>query len=574
MMFDPAMGGVVRSVNSVLGSMCLLAFLWAVPACTTAGRVAAGGDFTVPYEVLADEEFSRDRPAWQAELKPFLRRLERYYEEQAGLRLVFKGYGRWKARACALDLPPQYCPFFRRQQCTETLALAFAGAAEGEDAYGLAIPLCGRVYFGPAAFQSLTVGAESKRVASATTDRPPEGGPSVEGLAYQLVGRALGAVSEPGARSLGSQAGDAATVKSPPALGPVSRRLLRRIWRRPLGLRERLALADKELASSLGRETPPYPQMLRDYGELLYWRGSDALAEKVFRGLIRTEGDKPEYRGRLAELLQRQGKLREALVQYEAAARWYEERQAGEEGRSWRSRLLPIYANQGSCFTELGNLDAAAESFGKALSLSPEFVEALYGMGYVSTLRGDQQAALGYYHGAVKRMPDHRFALNGRAATLLQLQRYEEALIAFREMLALYPQDAEALYGLGVVFHQMDDKAQALENYKKSLEIKPDYAECMNNLAQIYLTGGQGVRPDEHRALKLAQRAVTLSGGVNPQIWDTLALVLAQMKKYEGALAASRRALSLDPTSRRLRSRWEEIQKKFLTDPDFGDSAF
>ena len=48
-------------------------------------------------------------------------------------------------------------------------------------------------------------------------------------------------------------------------------------------------------------------------------------------------------------------------------------------------------------------------------------------------------------------------------------------------------------------------------------------------------------------ALQLAQRAVELSGGIQPHILDTLALALFQTGEVEAAVETQRRAVELSP---------------------------
>ncbi len=116
--------------------------------------------------------------------------------------------------------------------------------------------------------------------------------------------------------------------------------------------------------------------------------------------------------------------------------------------------------------------------------------------GDFETRHGGQLLSDGQYEEAIERFdaalevnPDHRGALQGRATSYLQLERYDEAegeftyLIEFLEK-TLEPDDAT---GRGVLYSAYANRAnikdrqaryeEALEDYIKAIEIDPELAD-------------------------------------------------------------------------------------------------
>jgi tetratricopeptide (TPR) repeat protein len=116
----------------------------------------------------------------------------------------------------------------------------------------------------------------------------------------------------------------------------------------------------------------------------------------------------------------------------------------------------PVYNTSGLISAELGDLSAAAQSFGKARQLDPKFFEAHMNYGAVN----------------------------------LQFRGFEQAQAAYRAALGLRPNDYEAHLGLalairGLISDSNFDKnvAESLKEIETAKKLAPDRAETYYNHA-------------------------------------------------------------------------------------------
>ena len=107
-----------------------------------------------------------------------------------------------------------------------------------------------------------------------------------------------------------------------------------------------------------------------------------------------------------------------------------------------------LYNISGACYKEIGQLEKAFKNFEKAVSLKPDYAEALYNLGITLRELGQVDAAIGCYEKALAIKPDY----------------------------------AEAHNNLGNAFKELGQLDDAVKSYEKALTLKSDYAEAHNNL--------------------------------------------------------------------------------------------
>ena len=169
------------------------------------------------------------------------------------------------------------------------------------------------------------------------------------------------------------------------------------------------------------------------------------------------------------------------------------------------------YHNRGVYHYRQGNLVAAVEDFNKAITLRPDYTEALinrglalYDAGQVVeaiedyslgieigppkadyyNLRGaaffaidNVPAALADYNEGLRLDPSITALYVNRAAALGTAGRYPEALEDLNVVLERSPDDAAAWYNRGVVFFQLKKYQNALVNFERAAALAPDNAE-------------------------------------------------------------------------------------------------
>jgi len=133
-------------------------------------------------------------------------------------------------------------------------------------------------------------------------------------------------------------------------------------------------------------------------------------------------------------------------------------------------------------------------------------------------------------------------ALADRGNALLSRGQANLAIVQYRRALAIVPNDAKFHYNLGVALDDTGRPADAVVEYEQSLKLDPQNVHALNNIAWIRATHPDpGLRNGE-QAVKLAQRATTLSRNDSFML-DTLAAAHAESGRFREAIEVAHRAL-------------------------------
>jgi tetratricopeptide (TPR) repeat protein len=189
----------------------------------------------------------------------------------------------------------------------------------------------------------------------------------------------------------------------------------------------------------------------------------------------------------------------------------------------------------------LGRNDAALSNTDRALSLWPDFFEALVNRGialYELKRFGD---ALADYDRAIALRPDNADALVNRGNALGKLRRHEDALASYDRALQLQPVHVEALVSRGGTLLDLRQYDAALRSYDRALAVRPDYAEALVN---------RGVTLHELKQSANALNSYDRALAIAPNNVDALTnrgVALHDLGRYGEALASHERALAVQP---------------------------
>ena len=90
---------------------------------------------------------------------------------------------------------------------------------------------------------------------------------------------------------------------------------------------------------------------------------------------------------------------------------------------------------------------------------------------------GEYARALALYDEALAIDSNHIHALRGRARTLMQMERFEEARAAFDDAIARAPDFGASYANRGILYDRMGDYERAIADYEKALELDAELAE-------------------------------------------------------------------------------------------------
>jgi tetratricopeptide (TPR) repeat protein len=87
------------------------------------------------------------------------------------------------------------------------------------------------------------------------------------------------------------------------------------------------------------------------------------------------------------------------------------------------------------------------------------------------------ELALSMYADALEANPDHVHAMRGKARTLLQLDRLDDALAQYDKVISTQPGLGANYANRGILFDRMGRYEQAIADYEKALELDPELDE-------------------------------------------------------------------------------------------------
>ncbi len=236
----------------------------------------------------------------------------------------------------------------------------------------------------------------------------------------------------------------------------------------------------------------PLAQALDSAGKL-YLAGELAKAERICRQLIASRPGLPDAHNLLGVVLNGLGDPQAAVDSIGVAIRL-------------SPRIPSYYSNLGEVERQRGNLDEAQAALAKAIELDPQSAEAYSNLGIVH----------------------------------FDLKEFEEAATCYEKAIALQPNFPEAHNNLGNAFRALDRRTEAVACYQRAVTQRDGYAEAYNNMAAA-LRDAQDFESAEHAYRKAIQQK---PGYIDA--YNNLAIMLSSLDRTEDALRYLAEALKLD----------------------------
>ena len=194
---------------------------------------------------------------------------------------------------------------------------------------------------------------------------------------------------------------------------------------------------------------------------------------------------------------------------------------------------------------ERGLLGQAAESFGRATALRPDFAEAHNDLGEVLLRLGRVEEAAASCGRALVLRPNFAAALGNLANAERARGALAAAIAGYRRVIALEPGLAEAHRNLGSALLEADDKEAAIASLRRALELRPEFHAAVTQLARALSAAGRGAEAIPHYERLLAR---------NPGsgILDEFATLLAALGHYQASASGYRDLLARTPDDARL----------------------
>lgn len=305
--------------------------------------------------------------------------------------------------------------------------------------------------------------------------------------------------------------------------------------------------------------------------------GSLAAAEGRLRRVLVREPGASEVHDSLGLVLERQGKLREAASEYEAAARLDEN---AAEPRN----------NLGNLARRAGRGDEAERQYLGAIDADPYFMGAYNNLALLYQDRGQIDRALALYDRALARAPRNAVVLNNLASLYFARGDRRAAREAWDRAVEADPKYASPLNNLAGLAMEEGDDAKAEELLSKALELDANYGDALINRSFLARKRGQielarqelhaaAADPRSAGSARLQLGILELQEG-NPRdaltalqdasrqlpersdLLNALGEAQARVGNRNDALRAWRRSLELDPAQPRLVQAVQDLEKQ------------
>ncbi|UCE61320.1 MAG: tetratricopeptide repeat protein [Phycisphaerales bacterium] len=289
-------------------------------------------------------------------------------------------------------------------------------------------------------------------------------------------------------------------------------------------------------------------------------------AVSIWRTAVEHRPDNRRAYFNLADLLNAEGKVDEAISHYREAL-----------------RIKPDFAkahnNLGLALQSQGKVDEAMEHWIEALRADPEHVGAHNNLGVALHSRGMADEAIKHYRRALLIEPDHIDAHNNLGIALQWQGRLDEAISHYRQILQIEPRHAQAHNNLGTVLQLQGKLDDAIAHFFRAVRFKPNYADAVFNLGDALAAAGQldgalthflkavRLRPswptplvrvawilathpdpqqrDGEQAIRDVEEAIRVSRRVDANTLDTLAAAYASEGYFDRAISTAEQALTL-----------------------------
>ena len=240
-------------------------------------------------------------------------------------------------------------------------------------------------------------------------------------------------------------------------------------------------------------------------------------AKEAYLRVIDLNSEFADARINLGVVCKELGLIDEALAHYSAAVS-----SCGTSGlqSAW------AWTNRGHALREKNDLEAAIQSYRRALENEPECLPAINGLGNAYRELKDLDKALTSYEHALTLDPKYVEAWVNKGAVLRDLGRLNDALESLNFAISLNPNIPAAFSNLGLVLDSMNRPADALAAFERALTLQPDYPEALSNRGNVLRDLGQ---------IDEAMASHELATSLKPQMaagqWNK-ALALLTMGRY------------------------------------------
>ena len=202
-------------------------------------------------------------------------------------------------------------------------------------------------------------------------------------------------------------------------------------------------------------------------------------------------------------------------------------------------------------YQDLGEKQKALADADRALKLQPGLPDAVRTRAWLLAESDRLDEAVGELEALAQREPKDVQTLMQLALLYSVRKDSAKAIDAYTSVLAIDPEQWEALRGRGNVYLNVGKQAEALADYEQVVKLNRQDETLLNNLAWLLATSPEAKLRDGRRAVKLATEACKLTDYKAAYILSTLAAAYAETGDFPSAIKWSTKAVELSDRQER-----------------------
>ncbi|XP_061165733.1 protein O-mannosyl-transferase TMTC4-like [Saccostrea echinata] len=164
-----------------------------------------------------------------------------------------------------------------------------------------------------------------------------------------------------------------------------------------------------------------------------------------------------------------------------------------------------------------------------------------YNIGKINSDVGNVEQAISKYRLAISLNPDYDQAMNNLGNLLKDQGQNTEAEQLLQKAVEIRPDFAAAWMNLGIVQAALKKQKEAEQSYHTALRHRRKYPDCYYNLGNLYLDMGQ------HQLALSAWRNATLQKPSHLNAWSNMVILLDNLEKLEQAELVGKEAIKHVP---------------------------
>lgn len=140
--------------------------------------------------------------------------------------------------------------------------------------------------------------------------------------------------------------------------------------------------------------------------------------------------------------------------------------------------MANAYYLKGSVFKEMGDTGKAISSLQTAIEQDNKFFDAFLDAGILYASRKNP-LAFEYYDNALRLRPNAENVLFAKAKLLQDLNKIDESIVLYKEILLKNKDNTDVLYNLGAIsLSKKKNNNEAIDYFSKAIAVNPQYAEA------------------------------------------------------------------------------------------------